>query len=439
MSDPHADPPSTTAAVARFVAGTLVAIVVVVVGGFFALRSVTTNEAERDTRQAVQAQGRLVESGGLTDGVLRGNQRSLERLDDVVLGQVLSPSIVRVKIWSKDGRVLYSDEPALIGKRFKLGEEERELFRKGGADAEISDLSQPENRYERQERKLLEAHTTIRTPDGTQVLFEIYQRFGSVSASAERLLRALAPPLIAGLLVLLAFQIPLAWSMARRLQRGHREREVLLTNAIQASSQERRRIAADLHDGVVQDLAGVAFGLAPLAADAAKRGDEHEATALRDAISTLRQGQRELRTLLVEIHPPSLDTAGLEVALSDLLSPLEAEGMATELHVDDHSAAGSGSDALVYRVAREALRNVSKHAEAQSVRVDVTHNGSGATRLVVADDGRGFEAAERARRGERGHVGLTLLQELVDQSGGRLSVRSTPGEGKNVELEVPST
>ena len=64
-----------------------------------------------------------------------------------------------MKIWSRDGRILYSDEPAIIGQRFGLGAEERELFTTGGADAELSDLSQPENRYERQEGKLLEAHT----------------------------------------------------------------------------------------------------------------------------------------------------------------------------------------------------------------------------------------------------------------------------------------
>jgi signal transduction histidine kinase len=434
----HHDPPSTTSAVARFLLGTLVALVVVVVGGFFALRSVTTREAERNTRDQVQAQGRLVESGALTNGVLRENPRSLAKLDDLVQGQVLSPSIVRVKIWSKAGRILYSDEPALIGKRFGLGPDELKLFRSGGAEAEVSDLSKPENRYERQESKLLEAHTTIRTPNGTQVLFEIYERFGSVSASARRLLGALAPPLLGGLLVLLLFQVPLAWSLARRLQRGHREREMLLTNAIEASSQERRRIAADLHDGVVQDLAGVAFGLAPLADGAARRGDEGEATALRDAIGTLRQGQRELRTLLVEIHPPSLDSAGLEAALSDLLSPLEAAGLAAELHVGDGATARSGRDALIYRVAREALRNVQTHAKATSVRIDVSR-ADGMTRMSVADDGRGFSPGEREDRAEHGHVGLTLLQELVGQSGGSLSVRSEPGQGTTVELEVPAT
>src|SRR4051794_37876914 len=97
--------------------GTLVAVGVVVVGGFFALRSVTIKEAERNTRDQVQVQGRLVESAGLTDGVLRGDRRSLARLDDLVLGQVLSPSVVRVKVWSRDGTILYSDEPALIGRR----------------------------------------------------------------------------------------------------------------------------------------------------------------------------------------------------------------------------------------------------------------------------------------------------------------------------------
>src|SRR3954471_23184623 len=113
-------PPRVVPAVVRFLLGTLAAIVVVVVGGFFALRSVTIKEAERNTRQQVQAQGRLVESGGLTDGVLRAPRCSRKLLDDLVVGQVLSPSIVRVKSWREDGRVLSSDEPALIGRRYKL-------------------------------------------------------------------------------------------------------------------------------------------------------------------------------------------------------------------------------------------------------------------------------------------------------------------------------
>jgi signal transduction histidine kinase len=438
-----AAPPRIGSAVARFVAGSLVAVAVVVGAGYFALRSVAINEAERATRNLVEVQGRLA-SSKLQNGLLRRDPRAIAAVEEIVLSRVLPPSsvedtppIVRVKIWSKDGTILYSDYPALIGQHFTLGGEEAELLETGGAEAELSDLSKPENRYERQFGKLLEAHTMIRTPNGTPVLFEIYQQFSSVNANAVRLLAALAPPLIAGLAVLLLSQVPLAWSMARRLQRGYHDREALLANAIEASDQERRRIASDLHDGVVQDIAGVAFGLAPIAEDAERRGNQPEARALRDSMATLRQGVRDLRTLLVEIHPPSLESTGLEAALSDLLSPPHADGIATELHVDDRATVGTNGDALVYRVAREALRNTQKYAGAESVRIEVTRPEPDVKRLVVTDDGKGFSADDRARRKEDGHVGLTLLEGLVHQSGGMLEVRSSPGEGTTVELEVP--
>jgi two-component system NarL family sensor kinase len=424
--------------VGRFFVGSIAAVAVVLVGGFFAVRSVTVDEAERDTREQVAVLARLVESAGLTDGVVRGDQRSLAKLDDVVQGQVLSKSVVRVKVWTEDGKILYSDEPALIGRRFELGEDERELFHTGGAEAELSDLARPENRFERQAGKLLEAHTTIRTPDGTQVLFEVYQRFGSVTQNAERILTALAPPLIGGMVVLLLFQLPLAYSLARSLQRGHREREELLANAVEASTQERRRIAADLHDGVVQDLAGVAFGLAPLAEGARREGDTPRADAIGDSIERLRQGIRSLRSLLVEIHPPNLESTGLEAALNDLLSPLEAGGVSTHLSVEDGAGAGSDQDALIYRVVRESLRNVQSHASADNVWVRVQPQDPATTLVCIEDDGTGFSPAQRELRAEEGHLGLSLLEGVVRQAGGRLDIRSVPGRGTTVELEVPA-
>jgi signal transduction histidine kinase len=431
--------PSIGAAVVRFTLGSVAAIAVVVVGGFFVLRPVAIREAEGATREQVQVEGRLVQSVGLSDGLLHGDPQAISKLDDLVQGQVLDTSVVRVKVWSRDGTILYSDEPALIGQHFGFPADEQALFQNGGTEAQLSDLTKPENRYERPEGKLLEAHTVVRTPNGTQVLFEIYQRFTAVSASGNHLLGALAPPLLGGLLVLLLFQVPLGWSTARRLQRGHQERERLLTSAIEASSQERQRIAADLHDGVVQSLAGVAFGLAPLADAADQRGAHNDAGAIRQAGARLRQGVRDLRTLLVEIHPPSLKTAGLEAALSDLLSPLEADGIATELRVDERAASGSQRDPLIYRVAREAVRNAQSHAAAASVRVDLTQPAPDTTRLVVSDDGRGFDDHERRRRRTEGHLGLSLLEDLVEQAGGTLAVESGPGKGTRVELEVPAS
>ena len=81
---------------------------------------------------------------------------------------------------------------------------------------------------------------------------------------------------------------------------------------------------------------------------------------------------------------------------------------------------------------REALRNVREHAKASEVSVVVTPQ-----RAIVRDNGRGFDATERGRRRDEGHVGLTLLQDLVMQSGGFLTVMSQPGAGTTVELELP--
>jgi two-component system NarL family sensor kinase len=431
-------PPRIGTAVARFMLGSVLAIVVVVVGGFLALRSVTIKEAVHATRDSVEAQGRLIAAAGLTDDVLRGDPKAVAHLDRVIRTQVLGGDTLRVKLWSRDGTVLYSDQPQLIGRRYKLAADDAALFERGDAEAELSDVTKPENAFERGQGRLLEAYDIVHTPNGTPVLFEIYRRFSSVTADGQRLLRAQAPPIVLGLIVLILFQVPLAWSLGRRLQRGHRDRAKLLVNAVDASAQERRRIASDLHDGVVQNVAGVAFGLAPLAQRAERRGEDEDAAELRRSIAQLRQGVRDMRTLLVEIHPPNLESVGLEAALHDLLSPLQADGLATSLKIDVAGRGADPADALVYRAAREAIRNVQAHADASSIHVTVTRATPGSMRLVVTDDGRGFAAAERERAGADGHLGLTLLDGLVEQAGGRLMIASEAGVGTTVTLDWPA-
>jgi signal transduction histidine kinase len=419
-----------------FALGSAVALSVALVGGYLALRSVAIDEAKRDTRTRVQEAGQLVESA-LRDGILRGDAAAVDAVDDVVLARVLSGSVVRVKLWSADGRVLYSDDAAQIGGRYALDAEQRRLLREGGAEVEVSDLDRPENALDRQAGELIEAYTPIRTPSGTPVLFELYQRLDSVTASARRLLRALAPPILAAIALILLVQVPLVWSLARRLQRGHEEREALLASAIAASNRERRRIASYLHDGPVQDLAGVAYALAPLADEAARRGAVGDETALRGAIERLRHDVRDLRSLLVDLHPPHLAAAGLGAALDDLVNPLRARGVSVELAVDGATGLDQQVETLVYRVAQEAIRNVIAYADARTVRVELAA-GPDAARLVVADDGRGFGPEARERRAAEGHLGLSLLEELAAQSGGRLDVRSSEGAGTTVELEVPA-
>jgi signal transduction histidine kinase len=280
-------PPTAAAVLAWFVLGTALAAAVVVVGGYLALRSVALDEAKRDTRGHVVEAAQLVESV-VGDGLLGGDPDALADVDDVVVARVLDSSVVRVKLWSADGRVLYSDLSEQIGGRYPLDDGQRALLRQGGAEVEVGDLDSPENELDRGQGELIEAYTRIRTPSGTPVLFEVYERFESVDAGARRLLSAVAPPILGGMALIVLLQAPLVWSLARRLERGHGEREALLANAIAASSHERRRVASYLHDGPVQDIAGVAYALAPVARDAARRGEDEEAGTVDDAVGRLR-------------------------------------------------------------------------------------------------------------------------------------------------------
>lgn len=432
--DPVAGP-TYRSVIVRFAAGTLVAIAIALVGGYFALRAVAIDEAKRQTRTRVQEEARLVEAI-VSDGLLRGRAKAVRAVDDVVLGRVLSKSIVRVKIWSPAGRVLYSDDPREIGGRYALDAGQHRLLRNGGAEVEVTDLSRPENALDRQQGRLLEAYTRIRTPSGTPLLFEIYQRFGSVTAEARRLLRALAPPLLGAIGLILLIQVPLLWSLMRRLQLSHEQREGLLANAVTSSRRERRRVASYLHDGPVQELAGLAFSLAPVADGAETRGEDRDAAVVRNVIGRLRATVRDLRALLVDLHPPTLASAGLEAALGDLASPLSARGTKVDLRVDGDERLDPDTQALVYRVAQEAVRNVIAYADASAVSIEVDVADSTA-RLLVMDDGRGFGPETRDRRRQEGHLGLSLVEELAQQAGGSMTVESGEGAGTRVRLEVP--
>jgi hypothetical protein len=217
----HASP-SVRREVAKFVAASLVAVIVFVVASLPFLRRLGRTEAIRDARATARLAAAGVVEPNLDDALLERAPQSLARLDRVVQERVLSESIVRVKIWSPDGRIVYSDEPRLIGARFPLADDERETLVTGDAHAELSDLSNPENRFERPEGELLEVYSRVRTPNGTPVLFEIYQRYDSVIAGGRRIWLSFLPALLAALLLLWLVQVPLAYPSHAASARGTR-------------------------------------------------------------------------------------------------------------------------------------------------------------------------------------------------------------------------
>lgn len=419
--------------VTQFVLAGLAAVVLISAGTIYVVRRNATNEAISNARDIAGIDGHAVVEPVLADGVLTGDPTALERISTVVHERVLSERVVRVKVWTSDGRVVYSDEPRLIGQTFGLGAGERAALRTGKVAADLSDLDEPENRYERPYDKLLEVYVPVHTLSGRPLLFEAYLRYSSIAESGRHIWGSFAPVLVGGLLLLFLVQVPLAWSMARGLRQGQEDRERLLQRAIDASAAERHRIARDLHDGVVQSLAGVSYSLAAVADRL--DGDE-AASVIRQAAADTRRSMRELRSLMIQIAPPNLHSEGLDNAVGELVAPLAAEGVETTVDVDDSAAPSADSQTLLYRIAQEAVRNVAAHADATRVSVSLARD-NGVARLVIVDNGRGFSPDRLEHRREEGHLGLTLLTGLVTDAGGRLVVASTPGAGTRLEAEVP--
>lgn len=399
-------------------------------------RHQTQGEAIRQARNLTAVEARDVVGPALSDAALVPGSSAWRHLDALVRAHVLDQDVVRLKIWSETGMIVYSDDRSLVGERYGLGSDEQQALSGAHPVAEISNLTAPENRDERHFGKLLEVYLGVHTASGRPLLFETYQRYDAINASSRRIMRGALPALIAGLVLLYAVQAPLAYGLATRLRRARSDREHALADALAASDQERRRIAADLHDGVVQGLAGVSYTLSAVADRAAANNDEATANVVCRAAQDLRSWVRDLRTLVVTIAPPKLQQAGLAAALEDLRGTLTTRGITVSTHIDDLPKLHPDVETLAFRVAQEAVRNVVKHADARTVAVKAGVAGD-RLRVEVSDDGRGVGATRNLRH-EGGH-GLALLHDLTRSHGGTLNVASpAEGAGTIVRLELPA-
>ncbi|MGI8664894.1 MAG: sensor histidine kinase, partial [Jatrophihabitans sp.] len=354
-------------------------------------------------------------------------------LDSVIHNRVLSASLVRVKIWSPDGTVLYSDEAQLIGRTFGLDDGAQVAFSTPRTQAEITDLSRPENSFERSQGRLLEVYRPVWTPDGHELLFETYFRYDAVTERSSQLWRGFVGITSSSVALVFLLLVPIMWTLLRRTRRAQAQREAMMQRALDASTDERQRIAAALHDGVVQELAAASFAVAGGAEAAAGRQQQELADQLRAAAETLRASMGSLRSLVVDIYPASLRSAGLPAALHDLAAMPGSRGPHVGVQVDPTAAAALSFEQqqAVFRIAQECLRNTVKHAEAATATVRLSEQ-AGAVLLEVGDDGLGFEPSVRRER----HLGLALIAEVAGAVGGRLELRTAPGHGTSWRLSV---
>jgi two-component system, NarL family, sensor kinase len=410
--------------------------------------------AQRQGRAAAVARAReqaLIVGDGLasyvTPALANGQPQAQAALDTVIQRHLKAGTFVRVKLWAESGRIVYSDEPRLVGKEFELDGEDLNILRNGGTDASISNLAEAENVFERDFGRLLQVYVQIRATDGTPMLFETYSRYDNIDHAAGTLLKRFLPALLGGLLGLWLLQLPLARSLQRKLNLMQEESESRLVGALGVADTDRQLIAGELDSQVLVDLKQLGHRLSA----AADRVDGQDPSVVRDMVgrsaSEARRIARHLELTLVELYPSSLSQHGLAGALNQCAAAIGAQGIVTTVAVPPDLSVEADTERLLLAAAREGLRTLSTQTHSRVAKMDVVVLKGKLTLSVWGDgtldghtaDSDPTDASDPVPRAERlrSDARLSMVRELIERAGGSLTTGTELG-GTFIRATVPA-
>jgi len=422
--DESAEPSEVRSAVTRFLVIGLATLVVISVP----VALWTPGQAERHTlADCTETTHDLADHAVaplITDELRAGDPAALRRLDDRLARWESGDYIVRVKVWDPTGRVIYSDLPSLIGETFPLPAWRSDLLSGGVDRTSLGTEHRLDHVLDSDLGELVEVNVRATDATGQPIVFEAYFNDEAVSAEQEALAGEIIPAFALSLVALQLAQLLPAILLARRIQAGQASRRRLKQQAIEASDLERGRIARDLHDEVIQDLAGLAYAL-----EAEEAHVPHGVRGLFGRARTILQRDLvTLRAITTELYPPDFTRLGLAEALQRLTRPLAGQGIEATTSLPEQIELDQDGAAILYRVAREALTNTVKHADASVVELTISQDEDRTT-LTVHDNGRGFDPDITS---PDGHLGLRIMRDTVRIVGGDLSISSRPGDGTTV-------
>jgi signal transduction histidine kinase len=415
---------------AAFVVTALLVLLVVSAGTIWLSERIARESALAESERMAQRLARFAVQPVL-DEWLAGVEGREDELRRVVDNRMRDGSVTRMVIWRESGEILFASDRRLEGRVIPPSDDLRAAI----AGDTVSAVDEaPETDEDDETDVALEVYTPL-DAGGERFAFEAYFANEGIDRQAALLRGEIIPMAIGSLVLLQVVQIPIATSLARRVRRQEAERAELMARNVEASDRERRAIAADVHDGPVQDLAGVSYALSAL------RGSlppERQPTVDK-LVGAIRHAVQSLRRLMIDIYPPDLSGPGLGTAISDAAETLREAG--TEVLMDAGPLPEMTPDAaaVLYRTAKEALANVAKHAQADNVWITLEETESGGTqavRLEIADDGVGFPAEGTDKRAE-GHLGLSLLRDRVLDLGGTVTLDDRQGGGALLTAVVP--
>jgi two-component system, NarL family, sensor kinase len=422
--------------VAQFALSSIALLALVAAIGTITLKHLATGEALNDAKSVTVAFSRGVLRQEVTPAALRGDPAALSHLDQAVHENVLGRPIVRVKVWTPQGRVVYSDAHPLIGRSFVLADDLREALADRAVRADVSDLSRPENRFERGQGRLVEVYVPLRLASGRLVMVEAYHPARAIDAASARIWHTFLPMLLGLLLALAAAQLPLVWSQARRARADARDRERLARDAEHALHAERGRIATELHEGIVQDLAGAAFELHAAATLPAGASESDLRSALGRGAEVCRSTMTGMRELLVDLRSPDHRVQDLQSAIDAVARPLREAGVEVVVGIGVKHTVPNESALLLHRAVREILLDVRRRDDVTLVTLGLVERGGDIVltvdhNSVAALRGNGDAPADHGPR-------LTSLEAALENRGGTLQIDARPGLGAHYTATLPS-
>lgn len=428
---------------------------------------------EREIESGVTSRAALVTSL-YVDSLVSANLQSLagngelSEADRAALGRLLSGTplgqhIVAFKVWALDGRILYSTNPALTGRRFPVGKALASALA-GHVYSRIADLTEPENEFERQQwPRLIETYAPVRAAN-TGTIIAVSEFYQTTDELAQEVRAArLRSWLMVGTSTLVMFLL-LAWLVRRasntitaqqsELSEKVTQLTTLLAQNEQLHERVRRaaarttalnerflhRIAADLHDGPGQSLALALMRMETLAdaCSACPATIARERTVgeeFRTLHAALQSALEDLRAISGGLHLPEIERLSVADTARRAVHDYERKaGLAIALSVDDvPPEAPLPVKITLFRLLQESLANGFRHGGGADQRVTVNVR-DGHLLVEVADGGAGFDLQIAAAEG---HLGLAGMRERVEILGGTFGVQSAPGRGTVIRASLP--
>ncbi|MEO7444443.1 MAG: sensor histidine kinase [Ferruginibacter sp.] len=307
------------------------------------------------------------------------------------------------------------DNPALSYDYFKKFAAVKDSVFNETSNQQITELN---TRYEtgKKELQLVAQQATIRQKD--------YVLYGII--------------IFAILLLLLAFTLyrRYQWKQEARLQQAilHEQSEAM-KGIISAEENERKRIAADLHDGIGQMISVARMNLSALESDLVFKG-ETQKSSFEKVVNLLDESTRELRTVSHQMMPNALLTSGLSTAVKMFISRIDPRVLNVSLHTEGlHESLESNVEMVLYRVIQECVNNVLKHAHASQLDISIINDKDGIS-VSIEDNGKGFDTSKNKKSSG---LGLQNISSRVLYLKGSVDFDSTPGKGTLVAIHVPLT